>query len=178
VDRWSAAAVIGQDPPKEKIPMPHRAKHLTALAPIALLAACGGGSDEASAPASPAATSTAGPITGATTPAAAATPIAYDCLPAQNLTVRYDQSGATPSATLTLDGATYQLASVPGAGGATRYSTDQGRTSGKTLVWQTQGPASGQTSGQASAQDGTLYEGDVGGSAGREQQIAECSPSA
>jgi len=140
----------------------HRlAKPLPALAPLALLAACGGGDEAPAPPATPT------PTTAATTPATPTlpTPVAYDCLPAQNLVVSYDNSGATPTATLSLDGATYRLSSVPAASGA-RYSTDEGRTGGKTLVWWTQG------------QDGTLYEGDVGGTADSEQQIAECSPSA
>jgi membrane-bound inhibitor of C-type lysozyme len=91
-------------------------------------------------------------------------PVAYDCLPAQLLTVAYDNTGPTPTATLTLDGTTHVLSQVPSASGA-RYATDTGRTAGKTLVWWTKG------------QDGTLFEGTVGGAGEDETQIAECSPS-
>lgn len=138
-------------------------KHATALfalAPVVLLAACGKSDDTA---ATDAATATA-TATAAATPVAVATPISYDCLPAQRLSASYDNSGATPKATLTLDGKTYELASVQAADGA-KYATDQGRSSGKTLVWWTKG------------QDGTLYEGKVGGTADDETKLAECSPS-
>ena len=142
----------------------HRHAHtVLALAPLVLLAACGGSSDTAT-PADEA--TTAAPITSETGPvAAAAAPVAYDCLPAHLLTVAYDNSGSTPQATLTLDGTTHVLTSVTSASGA-KYATDSGRTAGKTLVWWTKGP------------DGMLLEGTVGGTEADETQIAECSPSA
>lgn len=141
--------------------MSKHAKALFALVPVALLAACGGSEDTA---ATDAATTAASTATATATPVAAATPISYDCLPAQRLMASYDNSGATPTATLTLDGQTYQLASVQAADGA-KYSTDQGRSAGKTLVWWTKG------------QDGTLFEGTVGGTADDETKLADCSPS-
>lgn len=136
-------------------------KPILVLVPIALLAACGKSNDTATADG---ATATATATPDAATPVAAATPISYDCLPAQRLTASYDNSGATPKATLTLDGKTYELTSVQAADGA-KYATDQGRSAGKTLVWWTKGP------------DGTLLEGKVGGSASDEAKLAECSPS-
>jgi len=139
--------------------MPRHAKALIALLPAALLGACGQSQDSAadtSASATPVATAT-----GSATPLAVTT---YDCLPAQRLSASYDNTGATPTATLTLDGTSYLLTNVPSADGA-KYSTDQGRSAGKTLVWWTKG------------QDGTLYEGKVGGTAADETKVAECSPS-
>jgi len=124
---------------------------------IALLASCGRQSETAEEAAAPSAT-----VAAAT--AAAAVPIAYDCLPAQRLTASYDNSGTSPLATLTLDGLTYQLTGVPAADGA-KYSTDQGRSAGKTLVWWTKG------------EEATLFEGTVGGTAEQHQQLAVCSPS-
>jgi membrane-bound inhibitor of C-type lysozyme len=53
---------------------------------------------------------------------------------------------------------------VEAASGA-KYATDAGRSSGRTLVWWTQG------------QDGTLYEGTVGGTEADEQEVASCSQS-
>lgn len=139
--------------------MPRHAPLPLALCPLALLAACGGTSEPA-----PADEATAAPI--ATVAAAApATPIDYDCLPAQRLTASYDTSGETAKATLTLDGTIYDLFQVTSADGA-KYATDAGRTPGKTLVWFTKGD------------EGTLYEGNVGGSAADETKLAECSPSA
>jgi membrane-bound inhibitor of C-type lysozyme len=127
-----------------------------AMSPFVLLAACGG--QETAEPAAEATTAAA-----VATPAAAA-PIVYDCLPAQRLSAVYDNTGPTSLATLTLDGATYQLTSVPTGSGA-RYVTESGRSPGKTLVWWTKGP------------DGTLYEGEVGGAEGAETKLAECSES-
>jgi len=92
------------------------------------------------------------------------TPIAYDCLPAQRLTAAYDNSGATAKATLDLEGTIYELFATPSASGV-KYVSEKGRTPGKTLVWFTKGD------------DGTLYEGDVGGTEASEKELAECSPS-
>lgn len=133
--------------------MPRYTKIALALAPVALLAACGGGSEE------PATDETATEAT-----VAVAAPVTYDCLPAQRLSASYDNSGDVSKATLTLDGATYELAAVPAASGV-KYVTDAGRSAGKSLVWWTQG------------EEGTLYEGTAGAPDAAETQIASCSPS-
>lgn len=140
--------------------MPKFAKSLLVLSPFALLAACGGESETAA----PADDMAAAPTPTPTADAAAATPVSYDCLPAQDLSVSYDNSVDPPTATLTLDGETYQLTAVEAASGA-KYATDAGRSSGRTLVWWTQG------------QDGTLYEGTVGGTEADEEEVASCSQS-
>ncbi len=80
------------------------------------------------------------------------------------LTASYDNSGATSEATLTLDGKIYELFATPAASGV-KYVSEEGRTPGKTLIWFTKGD------------DGTLYEGNVGGSEADETKLAECSPS-
>jgi membrane-bound inhibitor of C-type lysozyme len=139
--------------------MPRHAHTLIAVCPLLLLAACGGGNETAA----PAEEATPTPTVAAATPAAA-TPIAYDCLPAQRLTATYDNSGETPKATLALEGTIYELFQVTSASGA-KYATDEGRTPGKTLVWFTKDT------------DGTLYEGTVGGTEADETKLAECSPS-
>jgi membrane-bound inhibitor of C-type lysozyme len=136
--------------------MTMHAKALIALSPAFLLAACGGSKTE------PAPTDTA---TSATPTAAMAdAPVAYDCLPAQRLSVAYDNSADPAKAALTLDGRTYDLTVGVSASGA-RYVTENGRTAGKTLVWWNKG------------QDGTLYEGTAGNPDAPETKIAECSPS-
>jgi membrane-bound inhibitor of C-type lysozyme len=142
--------------------MPKFAKSLLVLSPFALLAACGGESETAA----PADDMAAAPTPAQTADAAAATatPVSYDCLPAQDLSVSYDNSVDPPTATLTLDGETYQLTAVEAASGA-KYATDAGRSAGRTLVWWTQG------------QDGTLYEGTVGGTEADEEEVASCSQS-
>jgi membrane-bound inhibitor of C-type lysozyme len=142
--------------------MPKFARSLLVLSPFALLAACGGESETA-APADEV-TTTPAATPAETAGAAAATPVTYDCLPAQDLSVSYNNSVDPPTATLTLAGETYQLTGVEAASGA-KYATDAGRSSGRTLVWWTQG------------QDGTLYEGTVGGTADDEEEIASCSQS-
>ncbi|HWK42656.1 MAG TPA: MliC family protein [Croceibacterium sp.] len=142
--------------------MPSRIRILAAFVPAMALAACGqsqqGNQEEGVV---------ADVATGA--PSQAATeitgPISYDCLPAQRLTATYDNSVEPSKATLVLDGKTYELTVGISASGA-RYVTEQGRTSGKTLVWWTKG------------QDGTLYEGTAGNPDAAETKIAECSPSA
>lgn len=138
--------------------MPRHVPQVLALSPLALLAACGGNSEP-----TPADTAAATPTVAAVAPVAA-TPIAYDCLPAQRLTAAYDDSGATRAATLTLDGTIYELFATPDAGGV-RYVSEEGRTPGKTLVWFMKGD------------EGTLYEGDVGAAPGGETLLAECAPS-
>jgi len=142
---------------------------LVALAPFALLGACGGGTNTSTAvnqtidATGNLASSAVGTVQNAMAPAAA-TPVTYDCLPAQRLSVSYDNSGSAPRARLTLDGKDFDLTSVPSADGA-KYSTDQGRSPGRTLVWWNKG------------QDGTLFEGKVGGTPADEKKIASCSPS-
>jgi membrane-bound inhibitor of C-type lysozyme len=138
--------------------MPRHAPTILVLASIPLVAACDGGS-ESDVPADE-------PIAAAPAAAEAAPPtsaIAYDCEPAQRLTASYDNSGATPKATLSLEGTIYELFEVTSASGA-KYATDEGRTPGKTLVWFTKGD------------DGTLYEGTVGGTEVEETKLADCSP--
>jgi membrane-bound inhibitor of C-type lysozyme len=144
--------------------MPKFAKSLLVLSPFALLAACGGESETADPMDDVATTPAATPAETAGAAAATATPVSYDCLPAQDLSVSYDNSVDPPTATLTLDGETYQLTAVEAASGA-KYATDAGRSSGRTLVWWTQG------------QDGTLYEGTVGGTEADEEEVASCSQS-
>ena len=139
--------------------MPRHLPTILVASPLLLLAACGGSGDTAA----PADTATAETPAVAEAAPAPATPIAYDCLPAQRLTASYDNSGTTPKATLTLDGKIYELFQVTSASGA-KYATDEGRTPGKTLVWFTK------------EDDGTLYEGTVGGAEADETKLAECSP--
>jgi membrane-bound inhibitor of C-type lysozyme len=141
--------------------MPRHVPIVLALTPFTLLAACGGSSEPA-APIDEA--TTAAPAVAAAAAPVAATPISYDCLPAQRLTASYDNSGTTSEATLTLDGKIYELFATPAASGV-RYVSEEGRTPGKTLIWFTKGD------------DGTLYEGNVGGSEADETKLAECSPS-
>ena len=136
--------------------MPRHADTVLALSPLLLLAACGGSSEPAD--------DTAAETPPVAEAAPAATPIAYDCLPAQRLTASYDDSGETPRATLALEGTIYELFQVTSASGV-KYATDEGRTPGKTLVWFTKDS------------DGTLYEGTVGGAEADETKLAECSPS-
>jgi membrane-bound inhibitor of C-type lysozyme len=140
--------------------MPRHAHSVLALTPLALLAACGG-SSETAAP-TEAATETPA-VTTATQAAAAA--IAYDCLPAHILTVAYDNAAPIPTATLSLDGASFVLSRIEAASGA-KYKTEAGRSAGKTLIWWDKGA------------NGILVEGPVGGPESDELTIAECSPTA
>lgn len=138
--------------------MPRHLKVLVALGPAILLAGCGQSEQETAA-------ADAATATPTDTAIVAATPISYDCLPAQRLTASYDNSTDPSKAILTLDGQTYELTAAIAASGV-RYVTEQGRSPGKTLVWWTRG------------QDGTLYEGTAGNPDAAETQIAECSPAA
>lgn len=133
-----------------------------ALPPLVMLAACGGSSETATPTE---AATTEAPAMAAATPTAAVAPTAYDCLPAHVLNVTYDNAAATPTATLSLDGATFVLSRIEAASGA-KYKTDMGRTPDKTLIWWTLG------------QNGKLIEGPVGGPESAELTLAECSPSA
>lgn len=140
--------------------MPIQAHSLLAFFTFATLVACG---NEPSVPADqPTATATP-TMNTAVGPGGVGNTIAYECLPAQRLIVSYDNSRATPTATLTLDGATFELTRVEAASGA-KYATNQGRAPGRTLVWWTQGD------------DGTLYEGILGGTAIDEERVADCNP--
>ena len=133
---------------------------LLLLSPIALLAACNE-SDEVPGHIP---TETPAPI-GTTQIEEAAAPLAYTCDPGPNLTVRYDNTGSESLALLTIDGTPYELTLARSGSGA-RYVTENGLTAGKTLVWWTKG------------QDGTLFQGDVGGTEDSEVLLAECSPGA
>ncbi|HEY0624012.1 MliC family protein [Sphingomonas sp.] len=95
--------------------------------------------------------------------AAAPTTVAYDCMPALLLSATYDNSGAAPKAKLTIADKSYDLTGVQAASGA-KYATDQGRSAGKTLVWWTKG------------EEGTLFEGKVGGTDADEKKVSSCSP--
>lgn len=79
-----------------------------------------------------------------------------------SLHATYLESGSTSKARLTIDGKVYELTNVISASGA-KYSTDEGRAPGKTLVWWTKG------------EDGTLYEGKVGEPHANETEVASCS---
>lgn len=127
---------------------------------LALLAACGQKSETP-----PANTTLDTSIAGNETATAAAAPVttAYDCMPAQLLSATYDNSGATPKAKLTIGDKSYDLTGVQAASGA-KYATDQGRSPGKTLVWWTKG------------EEGTLFEGKVGGTEADEKKVTSCSP--
>lgn len=94
--------------------------------------------------------------------AAAPVTVGYDCMPALLLSAVYDNSGATPKAKLTIGDKSYDLTGVQAASGA-KYTTDQGRSAGKTLVWWTKGP------------EGTLFEGKVGGTDADEKKVSSCS---
>src|SRR5690348_2092358 len=143
--------------------MPRHVHPVLALTPLVLLAACGGNSDTATTTDEATATP---PAAIETTPVAAATPISYDCLPAHLLTVVYDNSGATPRATLTLDGTTHELTQIEAASGA-KYATDAGLTAGKSLIWWSLG-----------GEHGKIIERPIGGPDTAELTLAECSPSA
>lgn len=127
---------------------------------LALLAGCGQKSETP-----PANTTLDTSVAGNTTAAAPAAPVttAYDCMPAQLLSATYDNSGAAPKARLTIGDKNYDLTGVQAASGA-KYTTDQGRSPGKTLVWWTKG------------EEGTLFEGKVGGTDADEKKVASCSP--
>ena len=127
---------------------------------LALLAGCGQKSE-----APPANTTLDTSVAGNETAVVPAAPVttAYDCMPALLLSATYDTSGATPTAKLTIADKSYDLTSVQAASGA-KYASDQGRSAGKTLVWWTKG------------EEGTLFEGKVGGTEADEKKVASCSP--
>lgn len=127
---------------------------------LALLAGCGKKSE-----APPANTTLDTSVVGNETAGAAVAPVttAYDCMPALLLSATYDNSGATPKAKLTIGDKSYELTGVQAASGA-KYATDQGRSAGKTLVWWTKG------------EEGTLFEGKVGGTDADEKKVSSCSP--
>lgn len=129
---------------------------------LALLAGCGKKSETVPANTNePALTANEAVVPGNAVASAPVT-VAYDCMPALLLSATYDNSGATPTAKLTIGDKSYDLTGVQAASGA-KYATDQGRTAGKTLVWWTKGP------------EGTLYEGKVGGTDADEKKVSSCS---
>ena len=128
---------------------------------LALLARCGQKAETANTTAVPAVTANEVMAPGNAVAAAPVT-VGYDCMPALLLSAAYDNSGATPKAKLTIGDKSYDLTGVQAASGA-KYTTDQGRSAGKTLVWWTKGP------------EGTLFEGKVGGTDADEKKVSSCS---
>ncbi|MCW4460345.1 MliC family protein [Sphingomonas sp. BT-65] len=128
---------------------------------LALLAGCG------QQPATPAngttENTTAVNETAAAPTAAAPQTVAYDCMPALLLSATYDNATTPAKARLTIGDQSYDLTGVQAASGA-KYATDQGRSAGKTLVWWTKG------------EEGTLFEGKVGGTEADEKKVSSCSP--
>ena len=135
-------------------------KLLIAVFPLIALAACG-----KEPPAAPPASTTAITDPASSTQKNESSPPAvttYACQPDIQLSAIYSKRGEDHVVQLAINDATYQLVNTVSASGS-KYATDQGRTSGKTLVWWTKNDK------------GTLYEGNIGGAPDDELVIAECS---
>ena len=141
--------------------LPTRSLLVSSLAGLVLLAGCGQKTETAATNTAMEPAATANDT--AATPAAASQTVAYDCLPALLLSATYDNSTTPAKARLTIGDKSYDLTGVQAASGA-KYASDQGRSAGKTLVWWTKG------------EEGTLFEGKVGGTEADEKKVSSCSP--
>ena len=132
---------------------------------MGLMLVAGCGQKPETAPANGTADTGAAANTTAAAPTAVPAPqtVAYDCMPALLLSATYDNATTPAKARLTIGDQSYDLTGVQAASGA-KYATDQGRSAGKTLVWWTKG------------EEGTLFEGKVGGTEADEKKVSSCSP--
>ncbi len=103
---------------------------LSAALPLLLLGACGKSKPASDEPIVPNTQ-----IDAAAAAKMGSKDVAYECDPAMNIAIRYDNSDPNKmKAIVTLDGKKYLMTSVVSGSGA-RYFTENGRAAGMTLTW-------------------------------------------